>query len=396
MNSTNSKPRIAIFSPLNPIRSGVSDYTRGMAEQLRSNFDISFVVEEGFEPSYEMSFGTTLSCGDFKFDDFDITIYHLGNNAPYHTWILKYALQFPGVVVLHDGTLYYPAKRYYRSISRAKYFSTVLKRYGVLNFFRAILGRPDKMHLHFLDDILRISRRVIVHNTFMLERICKICETVKADVIPLGIDKVVVQRSKRESREFLSLSKYGVENDSFIVMSFGFIQSRKRIKETMIAFSRFHRRNPNSFLIFCGQRSSGVDIEQLASTYGVSDNVIVDDSYPPFDVVYEYINASDLCVNLRWPDIAAGSASVLTMMAVGKPCIVTKIPSLEDIPDGCLFRVEKDEREIERVVEIMEEIRARPELGDEVGIRAKKFIEGKHTWEQVGPLYIEILRRELK
>ena len=83
--------RAAFFSPLPPARSGIADYSQALLEALRPLADL-----EVFSSADQ----------EFESAQFDIALYHVGNNA-YHDFVYETALRHPGVVVMHESNLHH-------------------------------------------------------------------------------------------------------------------------------------------------------------------------------------------------------------------------------------------------------------------------------------------------
>ncbi|HEX8161423.1 MAG TPA: hypothetical protein VF538_06095 [Pyrinomonadaceae bacterium] len=103
--------RLAYFSPLNPQRSAVSDYSEGLLPHLSAGAEIDLFVD-GFEPSGAGVRGR-FPCFDYRADpsrlerlkDYDAVVYHVADDHLHHAGIYEAARAFPGVVVLHDFAL---------------------------------------------------------------------------------------------------------------------------------------------------------------------------------------------------------------------------------------------------------------------------------------------------
>src|SRR5262252_3307369 len=92
--------RLAWFSPLPPVRSGVADVSARLLPHLEARFTIARYTEE--------------SAHDFLWthrrDRFDLVVYQLGN-AACHDYMWGYLARFPGLVVLHDPRLHHARAR---------------------------------------------------------------------------------------------------------------------------------------------------------------------------------------------------------------------------------------------------------------------------------------------
>src|ERR1035441_572384 len=85
------RPRVALFTPLPPARTGTADYGASLAAELEKLVALTVYEKApaGFDPAR-----------------FDHVVYQIGNN-PYHADSYELALQHPGVVVLHEASVHY-------------------------------------------------------------------------------------------------------------------------------------------------------------------------------------------------------------------------------------------------------------------------------------------------
>src|SRR5580765_3418687 len=86
-------PRVLMFTPLPPARTGIAHYSAMLLPALRERIEVEAVEGPGTD-------------NEQRTTDNDPRIYHLGNN-PHHEWIYREAMRTPGVVVLHDLVLHH-------------------------------------------------------------------------------------------------------------------------------------------------------------------------------------------------------------------------------------------------------------------------------------------------
>src|SRR5262245_58493508 len=104
--------RLAYYSPLPPMRSGIADYSAELLPHLAAHCEIELVVDEGFRPEVDLAgrfpvhghraLPALLAAGRF-----DAVLYQLGNNRDYHAAMAHTLLAHPGVVVLHEVVLHH-------------------------------------------------------------------------------------------------------------------------------------------------------------------------------------------------------------------------------------------------------------------------------------------------
>src|SRR5687768_2437022 len=91
--------KLAVLTPLPPVRSGIAHYNSILLPELAKKHQITVVVDQ--EKFAAPAGCTVIQIGEFDPAFFDQVIYHLGNN-PFHEFVYVEAMQTPGLVVLHD------------------------------------------------------------------------------------------------------------------------------------------------------------------------------------------------------------------------------------------------------------------------------------------------------
>ena len=83
--------RIAFFSPLPPVKSGIADYSAALLQPLRNHADVTVFIgtPAHFDPS---------AAG--------MPLYQIGNN-PHRSFVYDQAMQTPGVLVMHEANLHH-------------------------------------------------------------------------------------------------------------------------------------------------------------------------------------------------------------------------------------------------------------------------------------------------
>src|SRR3954468_3613549 len=103
--------KLAYFSPLSPLRSGIADYSEELLPYLAQGAHITLFVD-GFAPT-NTGVVSGFEIRDYRkhpqaLDDletFDAILYHMGNDHRYHTGIFETMIEHPGILVLHDFAL---------------------------------------------------------------------------------------------------------------------------------------------------------------------------------------------------------------------------------------------------------------------------------------------------
>jgi len=338
-----------------------------------------------------------------------MALYQICNNID-----LSYQYDFikhhGGVVTLHDEVLYdlvygayhdrwneYLRELVYNERLRGLWYlfqhpKLSKKAYGE-QIRRNLFEHPDKRtRFPCRRRIASSADALIVHSGYLRDVVGKVNPSCPIRVIHHGVHAVDIPRTRNESRAELDLARLGIDDETFVCVSFGFIQRHKRLGQAFEAFAAFRARHPNCHYIVIGPRDEEYDVDADAARHGLEGAVTVLDSYLPMDEVDEHLNAADLAFNLRWPTMGASSGTLYKILAVGRPAVVTNEGSFAEFPDSCVFRVDKDANEVARLTEILEDLHAHPAKRQEMSAAARDFAAREFTWPAVGRAYAEWLR----
>src|SRR5262245_39818831 len=103
--------RLAWFSPLPPIRSGIAVCSAELVPELARLHDIDVYVDEPVAQIAPFVAGRAArSPHEFVWrhrrSPYDLTIYQLGNSS-HHDYLWPYLFRYPGLAVLHDAHLHH-------------------------------------------------------------------------------------------------------------------------------------------------------------------------------------------------------------------------------------------------------------------------------------------------
>jgi hypothetical protein len=101
--------RIAWFSPLPPVRSGIAAYSADVLPGLPHHVDC-FVDRTNPTPGPAQSRNAHDFVWAHQRAPYDLVVYQLGN-APCHDYMWAYLAAYPGLVVLHDARLHHARAR---------------------------------------------------------------------------------------------------------------------------------------------------------------------------------------------------------------------------------------------------------------------------------------------
>jgi glycosyltransferase involved in cell wall biosynthesis len=383
--------RLAFFSPLNPVPSGISDYSEELLPLLARAFEIELIVDNYTPSNPALSQLRTLTLDEFKkrAREFDLVLYHMGN-SPAHANIYKTLCEIPGVVVMHDVVLHH--LRAWQTLDRgdaAGYIKAMREDYGEAG---AELARLEASGLASLDrfdyplngSVVRAARALVVHSEYAARQVQPIAPDTPVAVIPMGIAPMP-EISTAEARARLNLPA-----GAFIVAAFGEIHPYKRVTIALESFAEFHARFPDSLFLLIGHESPNDQVEGVIHALRLSEAVRRIGFAPSADYV-NYIAAADVCLNLRYPTAGETSASLLRMFAAGKAVIVTRTGAYAELPEGVCAKIEADEYEQDLLRTHLEFLARRADIRAALGANARAFAARSHLVERAAEAYVDFL-----
>jgi glycosyltransferase involved in cell wall biosynthesis len=391
--------KIAFFTPLNPIQSGISDYSEELLLTLAGArvgghaLDIDLFIDKGYKPSSAAirerfdvlpgkSFGRAAR-------QYDATIYQMGNSSA-HAYIYNELMRHAGVVVMHELVLHH--LRVWMTLNggrRKEYVSLMERRYGAEGreaARRVLLGQfPEALFKYPLsDEVIQKARGIIVHSRYMADKVREVRADVPLAVVPMGVPLPPLI-PKETARAYL-----GLDPDLFLVTSVGHLNPYKRVSATLRAFKSLLMEVPRSLYLLVGSRSPNYDPTRQIEMLGLSNKVLFTGYVSPHDFPY-YLAASDVCLNLRFPTAGETSASLLRIMGAGVPALVSRTGSFEELPDDAAGKIDVDEAEEELLLEHLLLLAHRPDLREAMSRDARAYVAQHHTLEQAARGYLQFL-----
>jgi glycosyltransferase involved in cell wall biosynthesis len=427
--------KIAYFSPLNPIRSGISDYSEDLLPELAKYYDIdvyvpnSFIIEnEAIRGNFSIKFYSEYEQNYFG-KMYAVVLYHMGNNYEAHKGIYDFILKCPGIVVLHDYSLhhFFAAKTLEHGDVQS-YLDEMFYCHGddglreanrFINGEIAPIWEHNSLNYPLNLRILDHSAGIIVHSEFAKSLLQEQASYIPISVVPLPAPYISkwndIEKEKQKAREQLNIDK-----DIFVLCAVGFANPTKRIDKIIsaLAYIKSNKLIKNFKFYIVGEISPTYPIDDLIKKNKLQDEVVCT-GFVGLDVFDQYIAASDMCLNLRYPTQGENSASLLKIMGHGKPVITTNIGSFSEFPDDVVYKVPYQGEEVKKLTEYILQIYGldRNVLANDIIIytlqshsmevcraRYKDFVSQVRNGEKVGlnlglkevlQRYINIMSREL-
>lgn len=277
-------PPLYVFSPLPPQRNGLADYMAEYLPHLAQDFDLHLVVEAGLQDTVaqhheaddtltvidEVQFLARQSVGAAP-----ACLYNIGNNSDC-AWLLDHALRFPGVVIVHDISLFYLHQVVLQQSACNPDMGQLLKteHHAVPEDFMArdggIATTPGLIYQEclMLRRLVGSARGVMVHTAYAERRLRAATEGMAlgaAQGRPLArIPHFILPAPEPLSpaAERAVLDRFAIADDDFLMLVPGFLSGNKMLYEVMVACHALQDELPGLKLLYAG--------EERASEYALS------------------------------------------------------------------------------------------------------------------------------
>jgi glycosyltransferase involved in cell wall biosynthesis len=377
--------KIAYFTPLPPLQSGISDYSVDILNRLSNYFSIDVYIDNGYKPNCTLNDKITIyEHNRFlkKRNEYDEVIYQIGNSA-YHAYMIDYLIKCPGVVVLHDynlhGLLHLIAHKQndldiYKKFLYVDYNKELVDQY--VNEYSSGSTPLKDFELPLNGAVVKHAKKIIVHSDYSKRLLLQkdMFRNVKRIFHYVTINEV--------QDKLLIRDQLNIPREQFVISAFGHIHETKRIMPLLQAFNNLSTRHNELVLHLVGKPSPSIkgQIELFLEQHDLSDKAIIT-GYTDMDVFEMYIDASDICVNLRYPYNGESSGSLMRILSKGKCSIVNDIGSFSEIPDDACVKLKSpqtltESEEVEMIIAKIEELVVDPEQIRAIGNHARKFAEG--------------------
>lgn len=365
--------RLAFFSPLPPSRSGIADYSSALLESLRHSMQVDVFDSEP---------------RDFSPEGYDAILYQIGNN-PDHTFVYDAALKYPGVVVMHEANLHHLVAEV--TIRRGDWDSYLTElelnggaqavEYG--RRVRALEAGPDYDGVPMLRRLLGSARALVAHSRTVEASMRAAGFTGPVAVIPHGAWLPETDRMGYRGR-------LGIDNSTPLIGVFGHLKPYKRIPESLRAFRRLLRVQPDARMILVGEPHPDLPLQSLITSLGLAGAVRVLGRVEMEDFS-GYLGACDIVLNLRYPTVGETSGTLLRALGLGKAVLVSGAGAFCEFPAEVCLHVPVDATEEDVIFEYLNLLVSRPDLAAHLGTRARTWVERECSWDLVATRYASFL-----
>ena len=397
------KPKLALFSPLPPTRSGISDYSTELLPHLATRFEIDAYVD-GFAPSLLLEGATRYFSSDAHLKDraYFSFLFQMGNSV-FHAYMIDVLLKHAGITVLHDVSLhdlvYWTLTQRRRSPERyaeeLTYEGGVEAQIALEMLQVGELSQKQLMELFPMNErILSASKAVIVHSEFArneitrgrsrqaAERVRHINEGMSIPELPSAQDKMAIRRG------------LGLPESAFIVGTFGIMSEPKELEVGLHAFAQLLAER-DTYYVGIGRFLSNEyerSITGLIEELGITQRVDFK-GHVSFRDYYAYLFACDAVLNLRYPSRGETSATMLRAMSCALPTVVNNVAAFRELPDDVAIKVNLGPPHTDEVAAALRLLASDEQLRGRLGDAARQHIFDHHSWEKIAEHYADFIEQ---
>ena len=395
------KLKLALFTPLPNIRSGIADYTAELLPFLAKYAEIDIFIDDTYEVEDDYIKANFNIYSYKKFEGmkqrYDTLLYQFGNSE-FHEYMYDIALKNAGIIVLHDfflsGLVDYMAHKH----NKLDFFIETLN-YSHPNIPQKYFHDGTNYKLDIVrtintlpmnKQIVESAKAIIVHSDYAKSLFSHYYKnsTFNIHKIPQLI-KTPSQKSidtKEEHKKLL-----GFDTDTIIISAFGHITDTKQYDFILDAFHTANICNNTKIkLLFVGDFLSQSYREKITARiqeYNFTEQLLIT-GYTDDARYRSYLLATDICLNLRINSRGETSRALLMNMAYAKPTIVNDYATFSELPDIATAKVKLNSQEdfLLKLHQLIEDKEYRATMAKE----AYNYISSQHRIDKISREYYKI------
>ncbi len=398
--------KIAMFTPLPPVQSGIADYSADILSELEAEFEIDVYIDRYSADFKESGRIHIYPAGlfDKKRGEYDRIVYQVGNSL-YHAYMFPYIKKYPGLVVLHDYNLknVLEAMYLYESKQPKAFMRHLREDYSkaAAEGYMQRLNTPYTEKFEVNGFVTNYAEKIIVHSLYAKKKL--LLKNIDRHVCVIPHYAVVGQEQNAGMQQDGPAERKGgmKKTGSFVFAAFGHIHESKRIIPALHAFGRICREQPgrNLKFHFVGKMAPELRdaFEETLRGYDLKERVCVT-GYVPLERFLAYLDQADACVNLRYPYHGESSGSFMRELAKGKCVIVNRIGSFGEVPkEACLMipNVEKmdKEEEVSAIYQAMK-LAMDDSVREAIQFQALEYAREYLDLKKVGKQYVRAIKEK--
>ena len=382
--------RLAIFTPMEPLKTGIATYvTKFIASltKVKPELFIDIFIDDEYKPFIpECARVRVMNHRLFEINSFyyNSIIYQMGNDARFHSYMIPYIKKYPGVVEMHDIKI----RAIYVSIMEV--LKESLKNFEILNSLKIFFKYPELIYFvitmllgrivnkeNLLDRCfyrnsfaIRKSRKIIIRDNTLCSRF----RLPKKKCIPIihGIDlkKLPCESEISKIRKRLEIGRY-----KFVIVTAGLIHNSKRIDKVFQALGNIKNIIPDFLYVLAGESIwDGCSLESLIRIHGLEKHVRVT-GWISNQEWFDYITIADVGINLRGNSSGEHSGPLVNFIERGKVILISDYDQYRIYPDEFAIKIGHGPDEVKAIADALIWIMNNPQYAKHAGKTARKYAE---------------------
>jgi glycosyltransferase involved in cell wall biosynthesis len=336
--------RLALFSPMPPVRTGIAGYSAELVDALRDGHQVDVYVDRISPPSPAGPDGRATgsrSAHEFVWrhrqHPYDLVVYQLGNSS-HHDYLWPYLFRYPGLAVLHDAHLHHARAaallRERRAGDYRREFAAAHPEVGADAAEVAVAGFDSFLMYSwpFNRLIIAASRLTAVHSRPLRDGLRAAHPGARLEHIRMGEGIPVAEGAALAACRARARRRWGIADEAIVFGVFGGLTPEKRLPQILDAFAATLPYAPSARLLLAGAAAAHYDVAGDVAARGVGGRVILTGYLPGDEDLTDGIAASDATLNLRWPTAREMSGPWLRCLAAGRATVITELAHLSDVP----------------------------------------------------------------
>lgn len=389
-----NKPTMLYASPFNPVQSGISDYSETLVQALQEQFEITLLIKDyGMTNQYLTDTCRILKYGreEIPFEEFDTIVYNIGNQPYYHDYIYRCCLEHPGLVILHDFSLYYlfigvhsqdgdVLREIYRLTGIAG-LHTVKSAIQNINWDLLECKRLAG-ELPLNQELLQSGNKFMVHSDYTYQKVIKSGCVTPEQVRKINHIALIDDATEYMERDVL-FDKYGVPKDALILTSLGFIGNTKLNHVVCKVVEKLSKELQQKICyVMVGEGNYTAAGERKSVEDYVDGKTIIKTGYTEIVEFNSFIKYSNIIINLRHPSMGETSGALIRILGLGKVCIISDEAWFSEIPGDCAIKIGMCNIEKELEKQICKLIKD-PSLCEQYEKAAKAYIASEYDAQKI-------------
>lgn len=344
--------RVAMLMPMAQ-ESAIADVMLQAVPDLSASWDIEIwhpvTADPRTSPVPTRPFGPADAETTAELEAFDLVIYVLGN-SDYHSRMLPFMSQVPGLVVLHDASMTDLVRQAALEDGVLEQVAREIElrhgREAALTFRTGIPEGSGGNWLHFCsefpltDHVVKGSLGAVVHSEWHARQVEGLT-LGDVFVAPLPVPSTQLRDDEDLSATTGLRMLDRLPEAAVLVVTVGAVNANRRIDAVLTAIADDDRLAARLHLWAVGpvEPRSRRELTSLAAMRGLGDRFRLTGRVPE-STLQTILQRADIALALRDPVLEGQSASVLTQMLSGTPVIVFDHGHYSELPNAAVVKVD--------------------------------------------------------